>query len=85
MFLLVFVFMMYVCVFCDVCAFASSTLAMRVDGMFAMKIQVAVYAQGSNDEKPFTFATAVPRLTFHWSTTNMDVIALVSIYDKVLP
>ena len=51
---------------------------------FVVKIQIAVYAQGSNDETPFTFASAVPRMTFHWSTTNMDVITLVSVYDKVV-
>ena len=46
-------------------------------------LQIAVHAEGRNDETPFTFASAVPGLTFHWSATNMDVHSLVSVYDKV--
>ena len=51
--------------------------------VFVVEMQVAIYAQGSNDETPFTFASAVPGMKFHWSTTNMDVITLASVYDKV--
>ena len=49
-----------------------------------MTLQVAVHAEGDADETPFTFASSVPGLVFHWSVTNMDVHALSSVYDKVL-
>ena len=48
-------------------------------------LQIAVHAEGENDETPFAFASSVPGLVFHWSVTNMDVHALTSVYDKVLP
>ena len=44
--------------------------------------EIAVYAVDQQDESPFTFASALPGLTFHWSASNMDVLSLVSVYDK---
>ena len=44
-----------------------------------------MYVQGENDcETPFSFASAIPGLTFHWSVSNMDVLSLVSVYDQVI-
>lgn len=37
---------------------------------------------GLNDETPFAFASALPGLTFQWSSTNMDVVSLASVYEK---
>ena len=46
--------------------------------------QVAVLAHGIHgNETPFTFGSTVPRMTFHWTVTNMDVFSLVSVYEKV--
>ena len=45
--------------------------------------QIAVHAEGEMDETPFTFASSIPGLVFHWSVTNMDVHSLVSVYDRV--
>ena len=45
-------------------------------------VEVAVYAYGLGDETPFSFASAFPGLSFHWSASNMDVLSLVSVYDK---
>lgn len=42
-----------------------------------------MYATGLSDEGPFTFALPHPFLEFHWSCTNNDVAALVSVYEKV--
>ena len=47
--------------------------------------QVAVLAHGIHgNETPFTFGATVPRMTFHWTVTNMDVFSLASVYEKVL-
>ena len=46
-------------------------------------VEVAIYALGLNDEAtPFTFASAVPGVSFHWSSSNVDVQSLASVYDK---
>ena len=46
-------------------------------------LQVGMYAVGLSDEEPFTFATAIPHLKFHWSITNNEVALLKSVYDSV--
>nr|XP_061802179.1 nuclear pore membrane glycoprotein 210-like [Nerophis lumbriciformis] len=41
--------------------------------------QMPVYVMGlTNSQTPFTFANAVPQLTFHWSTTKTDIIDVQS-------
>ena len=46
--------------------------------------QVAVMAHGIHgNETPFTFGATLPRMTFHWTVTNMDVFSLASVYEKV--
>lgn len=45
-------------------------------------VNVAIYAYGIADESPFTFASCLPGLTFHWSVSNMDTLTLSSVYDK---
>ena len=42
-----------------------------------------MYAIGLSDEEPFTFATAIPYLKFHWSISNNEVALLKSVYDSV--
>ena len=42
----------------------------------------AIYAVGLNDELPFTFSSAIPGLAFLWSVTNMDSLAVLSVYDN---
>lgn len=44
--------------------------------------QLSVHAIGINDETPFAFASALPGLSFQWSSTNMDVVSLASVYEK---
>ena len=49
----------------------------------ALAQQVALYAHGV-DEEPFSFASASPLgLSFIWSAINIDVLSLVSVYEKV--
>lgn len=38
---------------------------------------------GLNDETPFSFANAIPGLEFHWTSSNIDVCKLKSVYEKV--
>ena len=45
-------------------------------------VEVGVHALGLNDETPFSFGSATPGISFHWSSSNMDVMSLASIYDK---
>ncbi|XP_057685549.1 nuclear pore membrane glycoprotein 210-like isoform X2 [Corythoichthys intestinalis] len=41
--------------------------------------QMPVYVMGlTNSQTPFTFANAVPQLSFHWSTTKRDIIDVQS-------
>jgi nuclear pore complex protein Nup210 len=45
--------------------------------------EISVYAEGVGEgETPFSFGTAAPPLSFTWEVYNMDVISLVSVYDK---
>ena len=44
---------------------------------------IALRAVGLNDETPFTFANAIPGLEFHWTSSNIDVCKLKSVYEKV--
>lgn len=44
---------------------------------------MALYAHGI-DEEPFSFASASPLgISFLWSASNIDVLSLVSVYEKV--
>lgn len=46
-------------------------------------VDVSIYAYGVDGaESPFTFASAVPGLQFYWSVSNMDALAVSSVYDK---
>ncbi|XP_077584336.1 nuclear pore membrane glycoprotein 210-like [Stigmatopora nigra] len=41
--------------------------------------QMPVYVMGlTNSQTPFTFANAVPQLSFHWSTTKTDIVDVQS-------
>eukprot|EP00794_Sanderia_malayensis_P016623 gene16623-18313_t len=42
--------------------------------------EVGVYAVGYDGESPFTFASSIPYLQFHWSVTNTKVASLKSAY-----
>lgn len=44
--------------------------------------EIAIYAVGLADQSPFTFASANPGLSFDWSTSNMDVFSLSSVYEE---
>ena len=61
-------------------------LSMRLCGMvkpILLALQVALYAHGI-DEEPFSFASASPLgISFLWSASNIDVLSLVSVYEKV--
>ncbi|XP_077380724.1 nuclear pore membrane glycoprotein 210-like isoform X2 [Festucalex cinctus] len=51
-------------------------------------MQMPVYVMGlSNSQTPFTFANALPSLTFHWSSTKRDILNVQSrhsmVYDKL--
>ena len=41
-----------------------------------------MHAYGVDDETPFSFSSARPGVSFHWSASNMDVLSLASHYDK---
>lgn len=45
-------------------------------------VSIEVYAVGLDNESPFTFAAAIPGLTFQWSVSNMDALSITSVYDK---
>lgn len=45
-------------------------------------VEVNIYAYGIEDETPFSFSSAKPGISFHWSASNMDVLTLASDYDK---
>jgi nuclear pore complex protein Nup210 len=47
-----------------------------------IRTEISVYAIGRNDETPFSFASTVPGLKFHWSSSNGDLVLLHSVYDK---
>ncbi|XP_046861323.1 nuclear pore membrane glycoprotein 210-like isoform X1 [Xenia sp. Carnegie-2017] len=44
--------------------------------------ETALRAVGLNDETPFSFGNIIPHLEFHWSSSNIDVCKLKSLYDK---
>lgn len=44
--------------------------------------EIAIYAVGISDESPFSFASSNPGLLFDWSTSNMDVFSLSSVYEE---
>lgn len=73
--------------------YSEDTVIVRVIRMTGVKIHlpttrllsdvdVSVYAVGLDNESPFTFAAAVPGLTFQWSVSNMDALSITSVYDK---
>ena len=47
-----------------------------------MSILAGIHAYGIDDETPFSFSSARPGVSFHWSASNMDVLSLASHYDK---
>ncbi|CAI8001295.1 Nuclear pore membrane glycoprotein 210-like [Geodia barretti] len=44
--------------------------------------ELSIHAVGLSDEFPFAFASSLPGLVFQWSSTNMDVVSLASVYEK---
>ncbi len=44
--------------------------------------EITIYASGLSDESPFSYASASPGLSFDWSTSNMDVLTLFSVYEE---
>ncbi|KAF7485689.1 Hypothetical predicted protein [Marmota monax] len=48
--------------------------------------QMPVYVTGiTNNQSPFSFANAVPGLTFHWSVTKRDILELRGRHHEVGP
>ena len=45
--------------------------------------KIGLRAVGLNDETPFSFANSIPGVEFHWSSSNIDVCKLKSVYEKV--
>lgn len=45
-------------------------------------VEVAIFANGLGDVTPFSFTSPQLSVLFHWSSSNMDVLSLVSVYDK---
>uniref|UniRef100_A0A3Q2XDM2 Uncharacterized protein n=1 Tax=Hippocampus comes TaxID=109280 RepID=A0A3Q2XDM2_HIPCM len=47
-----------------------------------IRIKMPVYVMGlTNSQTPFTFANALPGLSFHWSTTKKDIVDVQSRYS----